>query len=288
MPPLSRPAPGRSTLRPMTTRGAILGGLFLAVLAAGRYVAWPEPEAVAPPEEHLPIPPLPPRLAASDRYENCLSMVPTDPVGAAATAETWLAEAQSGPALHCLGLARLALGEEADAAQLLDQAAQDPATSPAARAAVYGQSAQAWMIAGDIEHAFAASSLALTLAPDDPDLLVDHAVAAASLGDFQAASEDLGHALAVDPQRLDALTLRGAARRHLGDLSSALADIDRALTLDPDNPEALLERGILRQRRNDAPGARADWEHAIAVAPDSPAADLAQQNLALLEAGPSR
>ena len=82
--------------------------------------------------------------------------------------------------------------------------------------------------------------------------------------------------------------LRGAARRHLGRLALAQDDVDRALALDPGDAEALLERGILRQRRNDADGARADWERTIALAPDGQAADLAQQNLALLEAGPER
>ena len=74
----------------------------------------------------------------------------------------------------------------------------------------------------------------------------------------------------------------------MGQLELAQDDIDRALMLDPDRPDALLERGILRQRRNDRSGARDDWERAISLAPDSSTADLAQQNLALLEAGPSR
>jgi hypothetical protein len=38
----------------------------------------------------------------------------------------------------------------------------------------------------------------------------------------------------------------------------------------------------------DAAGARADWEHARGVDPNSTTADLAQQNLSLLEAGPQR
>ena len=52
--------------------------------------------------------------------------------------------------------------------------------------------------------------------------------------------------------------------------------------------EALLEHGILRQRVDDQAGARQDWERAISLEPDSATADLAQQNLALLDAGPDR
>jgi len=36
----------------------------------------------------------------------------------------------------------------------------------------------------------------------------------------------------------------------------------------------------------DEAGARADWEHARVVDPNSTTADLAEQNLSLLEAGP--
>ena len=45
---------------------------------------------------------------------------------------------------------------------------------------------------------------------------------------------------------------------------------------------------ILRQLNGDLEGAREDWESVIQSAPDSAAADLAQQNLALSEAGPKR
>lgn len=271
----------------MSPRVTILAALIVALLAAWEAVMW-WPEAAQKPEERLPIPPLPPRLEASDQYETCLAMVPADPMGAASMAEAMLAGGAGAPAVHCRGLAMLALGEAAEGAATLEAAAGDTDAPSGARAAVYGQAAQAWMIAGDPAQARRASDAALALAPDDPDLLVDRAAASAALGDQAAAAADLDHTLTLDPQRTDALTLRGAARRQLGDLAGAQDDVDRALAQDPDNPEALLERGILRQRRNDRPGARQDWERAIALAPDSQAADLAQQNLALLEAGPSR
>jgi regulator of sirC expression with transglutaminase-like and TPR domain len=68
----------------------------------------------------------------------------------------------------------------------------------------------------------------------------------------------------------------------------AQADVAQALTLDPDDADALLERGILRQRMGDSSGARTDWEHARGVDPNSTTADLAEQNLSLLDAGPQR
>jgi regulator of sirC expression with transglutaminase-like and TPR domain len=71
-------------------------------------------------------------------------------------------------------------------------------------------------------------------------------------------------------------------------LDLAQADVSLALTLNPDDADALLERGILRQRMGDEKGARADWEHAQELDPNSTTADLAEQNLSLLEAGPVR
>ncbi len=111
---------------------------------------------------------------------------------------------------------------------------------------------------------------------------------AGTLGQYQDAVDDLTHALDIDANRADALVLRAAAWRHLGQLELAQDDVDRALMREPENPEAYLERGILRQRRGDRTGAQSDWMEAKTLAPDSGTSDLAEQNLALLEAGPER
>jgi tetratricopeptide (TPR) repeat protein len=171
---------------------------------------------------------------------------------------------------------------------MLENLAAGSQAPAAARASIYGQATQAWLIAGDENHALRAATLALSLSPDDPDLLIDHAATAGNLDRYQDAIADLSRALALDPRRLDALVARAGAWRHLGRLEQAQDDIDHALALNADDPEALLERGILRQRRNDPRGARSDWERAMRMAPDSATADLAEQNLALLEAGPDR
>jgi tetratricopeptide (TPR) repeat protein len=147
------------------------------------------------------------------------------------------------------------------------------------------------------------ASSALALAPGNADFLVMRAMAATASGRDEMAIQDLNQVLlasaripnaqisnagAPDVGRGDALVLRAGVWRRRNRLDLASADMDRAIALDPDDPEALLERGILRQRLGDLDGARADWEHARAVDPNGPVADLAEQNLALLEAGPKR
>jgi Flp pilus assembly protein TadD len=71
-------------------------------------------------------------------------------------------------------------------------------------------------------------------------------------------------------------------------LDAARSDIDMAIALEPEDAEALLERGILRQLTGDTEGARKDWTHAQKVDPNSETAELAQQNLTLLDAGPDK
>jgi tetratricopeptide (TPR) repeat protein len=279
----------------MNTRAVIVGAVAALLLAGVAGGVWwymrpaaADAQAADADDGPLPIPPVPPRIAQGDDYEHCLAMLVSDPEGAQALAETWQTAGGGEGAEHCLALARIALGDPEEGAGMLDQLAAGSHGTPSARAAIYGQAAQAWLMNADAAHAFAAGTRALALSPDDPDLLIDRAVAAGSLQRWQDAADDLTRALELDPKRPDAMVLRGSARRHLGHDDLAQEDVDHALAADPENAEALLERGILRQRHADAAGARADWQKAISLAPDSPTADLAEQNLALLEAGPDR
>ena len=261
--------------------GAVSGGLWLAWRPAGSAI---ESDA----EAALPVPPVPPRIAEGAEYEKCLAMLVADPTGARDFAEAWLPRGGGEGATHCLALARVELGNPPEGAQMLQDLAAQSRGPAAARAALFGQSDQAWLMAGNTARAYEAATLALSLSPADADLLVDHATVAGALDKYEEALDDLGRALEVDPKRADALVLRGSAERHLGRLDQAQNDLDQALLLDPDNVEALLEHGILRQRVDDQAGARRDWERAVTLEPDSATADLAQQNLALLDAGPDR
>jgi Tfp pilus assembly protein PilF len=109
-----------------------------------------------------------------------------------------------------------------------------------------------------------------------------------ALGQLPGALVDLDLAVVLDADRTEAWVLRAAAQRRLERLNPAEDSITTALRLAPRNVEALLERGIVRQLRGEAEAARRDWERVMELAPDSAAADLAAQNLALMEAGPSQ
>ncbi len=259
----------------------------LAALVAGGWM-WLRPAAETAVEEPLPLPPEPPRLADGPEMERCLALLRTDPDEALAFATSWEAGDGNEGARQCGALAMISLGDPANAAQRLETLAAASRAGSAARAAVYAQAAQAWLMAGDTNRAFGATTRALTLTPDDADLLVDRAVALGTAGRYGEAVMDLDRALTLDPLRAEALVFRAAAWRHLDRAEPARRDIERALDLNPDNPEALLERGILRQLAGDTEGARMDWERAVELAPNSATADLALQNLALNEAGPSR
>lgn len=266
------------------------GGVFLLHAPSSPEAA--ERAAPSParqnPSEDLPLPPEPPRLSEGPEYDACLALLRNDPEAAMGRATQWEERGGGDAARHCQALALLALGEPERAAPRLERLAAASEASAPARAAVYAQAAQAWMMAGDVNRAYGATTLALSLTPEDTALLVDRAVAAGSLGRYAEALQDLDHAIARDNSRADSWVFRAAALRHLDRQQEAMQDVQRALNLDPGNAEGLLERGILRQLQGDTAGARADWQRAVAVAPESAAAELAQQNLALNEAGPRR
>ncbi len=238
--------------------------------------------------DNLPLPPEMPRLADGPDYDRCLSLLRDDPDEAMRFAQAWDATGGGEGARHCIALALLGLGEPDRAAERLERLAAASRAGSLARAAIFGQASQAWMMAGDANRAFAAVTIALTLAPQDVELLVDRSVVLASMQRYRESIEDLDSALALEPERAEAWVLRAAALRHLERVDQAFVAVERALVLAPDNAEALLERGILRQLRGDVAGARNDWQRAIQIAPDSMAADLAAQNIQLNELGPQR
>jgi tetratricopeptide (TPR) repeat protein len=235
--------------------------------------------------------PAPPRNAEADAatYDRCLKLAKQDPGAAQSMARAWHERGGAHPADHCAAVALVGLKQYKEAANRLEALAQDMKTAPVGlRADVLDQAGQAWLLAGDPVRAYVASGQAVSLQPNNPDLLVDRAEAAASAGYLDKAVGDLDHALKIDPGRADALIYRASANRSLDRLDPALADIEKALAEAPNSVPALLERGNIRRLKGDAKGAREDWERISQLAPGSQADMAARANIERLDTGRDR
>lgn len=238
------------------------------------------------------------RAAAADpqseaaRYDSCLAQTRTAPSAAFEAALAWESEGGGAPARHCTALALIALGEYGEAAMRLGALAEEPGAGDAAmRAQILSQAGNAWLLEGQPERAVADFTRALTLAPNDADLLIDRARAYAMAQSWPAAEQDLSQALAQMPGRADAYLYRASARRMQEKIAAARADVEAALGLIPAadpalRASALLERGNLRRLTGDDAGARQDWLEVLRLAPEGPAAKPARDNLERLDLKP--
>lgn len=217
-------------------------------------------------------------------YEHCMKLAKHDPAAAQKLALTWHERGGAHPADHCGAVALIGLRQFKEAATRLEALARAMTTAPAAlRAEVLDQAGQAWGLAGDAVRAYAAAGEAVALKPNDPDLLIDRAQAAASAGFFDRAVADLDLVLKTDPGRVDALIYRASAYRALNRLDPALADVEKALSAMPNSVPGLLERGNIRRLKGDLGGARQDWQRIGQLAPGSQADMAAKANVEHLD-----
>ena len=213
-------------------------------------------------------------------YAACMALVETDAEEAFETALAWEAMGGGNAARHCAAVALIGLGHFREAADRLEALAEALGRSrPDLRAGALAQAGQAWLLAGETERAYAAQTTALSLEPDNLELLIDRSITLAKATNYRAAVDDLNRAARMAPERPDILVLRASAQRYLDFPATALADVERALSLDPDHAEGLLERGNLRRLMGDPDGARADWLRVLALAADSRAGEAARANL---------
>ncbi len=237
-------------------------------------------------------------------FAHCTATVSDDPDGARDYAEDWLGHGGGLEAEQCEALARIELGDVATAAASLDRLAHvpgwpvgDPAPAHAGtqpdtpqslrrRAAVAEQAARAWQADDSPKQAFDSAAYGLTLEPGDVPLRLVYARVAVELDQPQRAIDTLTPLPSVPAERDEALVARAAAWRRMGRIGQAMTDINAALKDMPRNGAALLERGILYQREGQMAQARADWQDVVTLAPDSDEADLARQDLSLLETDP--
>ncbi|MCE2578428.1 hypothetical protein LDL36_07915 [Komagataeibacter sp. FNDCR1] len=256
-------------------------------------------------------------------FATCQSHLSDDPDGTRDYADDWQEHGGGAEAEYCGALAEMALGDVGDAAATLDrlshithwphgdaahapsQVAGAPAGAPASapggaedarhdtpeslrrRAHVAEEAARAWQANDSPRQALDSATYGLWLDPHDMTLRVIHARISVDMGMAQQAISDLTPLPDDATLRVDALVTRAAANRELGQIDLAATDITAALQQAPHNVAAELECGILHERQGKMEEARADWQQVIALAPDSHEADLARQDLSLLEADPA-
>ncbi|HLY07141.1 MAG TPA: hypothetical protein VKR31_15455 [Rhizomicrobium sp.] len=246
----------------------------LALPAALLFSAWPNAALLASETA----------VEQNAAYEHCLASVKRDPAAALTEAEQWSTERGGAASLHCAALALVELKRYPEAAQALENAARITA-GVAARAEIFDQAGNAWLLAGDTAKAEAALTDALALAPKDEDILADRARTRGAAKNWSGAFDDLTAVIALDPDRADVYVLRASALHAEGKRAEARADIAHALAIYPGYPEALVERGAMRLETGDTPGARTDWQQAAREAPDSDAGQTARARLDALGAG---
>jgi tetratricopeptide (TPR) repeat protein len=252
-----------------------LGALLLQAAGAAADAVKPQPSAIAPSGEE-----------EAATYDRCMTLARQNPAAAQSLAQSWQARGGAHPADHCAAVALIGLKKYREGATRLETLAKAMDKAPAAlRAEVFDQAGQAWLLAGEAARAYAAAGQATALLPNDPDLLIDRAEAAAAAGYLDRALADLDQVLKANPGRVDALIYRASAYRALDRLDPALADLDKALAAEPNSAAALLERGNVRRLKGDAAGARRDWQRVGQVSPGSQADMAARANLERLDGG---
>lgn len=210
-------------------------------------------------------------------YQSCMALARAKPAEGFEAAIAWRDEGGGPASRHCTAIALVGLGQLDEAAQRLENLAQNMTGFGAKeRAAVLGQAGQIWLQLNDGTRAYAVLSAALQLEDSSATLWIRRGEVLASSGEYWEAIDDFSQAVDREANSPDALIFRAAAYRLLGVADLAADDIARALTLDPANPDALTELGMVRLKQGDREGARRAWLDAINAAPGSPAASTAR------------
>jgi tetratricopeptide (TPR) repeat protein len=221
------------------------------------------------------------------RLRACTELVRTAPQQAADTANAWLAEPGAArlSARRCLGLAYTALEQWPAAATVYQQAARDAeAANDPARAGFRVQEGNAWLAAGDAQHALQALDAALATPNISQELRgqvhLDRARVQVALGQADRARQDIDRALQLVPADGFAWYLSAALARRASDPARALTDIARARALAPDNPDVLLLAGTMVGEAGNMAEAERLYRRVVELAPDSEAGRAAAASLA--------
>jgi len=235
--------------------------------------------------------------ADEKRYSTCMDLAVRAPDKAINQALVWQGEQGGIPARHCEALGLFYLKEYMESAARLEHIAEDMrvgkdmpvrmgkrmVATASMLADMYGQAANAWLMADEIVRAESAIDAALSLTVNgsiqESELLVDRARIAAADEDFDAALKDLEKAQLLDPGRKDILVLIAASARGTGSFLKASQALDEYQRLFPNRTDGHLERGNLYDAQGMTSAARISWLKVLSYGEVGSDADAARANL---------
>ena len=232
---------------------------------------------------------LAPFAAAADsidhakEYDACLALAETRPESAFDSALAWAGLGGGDAAQHCAGVALIRMGKPDHGAQRLETLAKTSrSTGAQLRAAVLGQSAQGWMLAGQLERAEGALDAAIQIDALDATLYADRAQIRGLRKDYAGALRDADTAIRMGGE--EAHLFRAAALRGLSRCEEALDAAAIAGRLAPGLPDIALERGYCLRELGRIDEARTAFL-AAAQAQDDQVAEPARFALQALSGG---
>ncbi|WP_400770468.1 DUF6165 family protein [Methylosinus sporium] len=132
------------------------------------------------------------------------------------------------------------------------------------------------------DEALASYDKAIAISPDYVDAHFNRANTLQILGRLDDAVMSYERALSIKFDHVDAIINYGNALQELGRLGEALAAYDKALSINPGNAVALINRGRALQELHRFAEALASYDHALSIKPDFTEAHYNRGN-ALLE-----
>ncbi len=235
------------------------------------------------------------------RYANCLDLTSKAPDSAINEALIWKGEGGGVPARHCEALGLFYLGEHEEAAIRLERLVDDMrvgrdmpvrlgkrlVANAFLLAEIYGQAANAWLVADEIVRAEEAIDNALSLTAEgssqERELLIDRSRIAAADDNFEQAYTDLKAVSKAEPGRIDILLLLASAARGAGQFDDAAQALSLYEQVYPNDPSARLEFGNLMHAQNNFKEARQAWLDVLLLQSEGVDAVAARANLEALD-----
>ena len=229
--------------------------VLLLALVAGCKKGGAAKEATPPAAEE---PATPPVVGAGEKAG------PLAPGAIKPHSSTYAHSGLSAQAIARVALMHQARGEYQKALEVL---AQGIAAHPKS-AALYAVRGALHLELGEYAKAIADLTKSLEL-HEDPDVLVNRALAYKAFGQREAAKRDLDRAIELDPHSVAAWFNRGTLLLEEGRPEEALKDLNRAVELAPDVPGPYFNRAVAHWQLGEREAAIKDLERFLELAEPS-------------------